>query len=184
MTKSCGGTEPGCGPLEILRLRLRVPVFTAACVCLGVSAHIAAGGSLPSAAMVLLMVAAVAVTSASLQCRERGLPSIVLAVGLVQLGMHAALLAGHEHATSAAAENRPAMLMAAQACAVVALAWWLRRGEAAAWRATVKVWRRLFRLPSVLVSSKVSVPDRRAPWSSAPLRGAPGLVLPVRGPPA
>jgi hypothetical protein len=170
-------------PLEALRLRLRVPVFTAACVCLGVGAHIAAGGSLPSAAMVLLMVAAVAVTCASLQCRERGLPSIVLAVGLVQLGVHVALLAGHEHATSAAAENRPAMLMA-HACAVLALAWWLRRGEAAAWRATVKVWPRLFPLGSVLVSLKVSVPDRRALRSRAPLRGAPGLVLPVRGPPA
>ena len=183
MTKSCDGAEPGCDPLGVLRLRLRVPVFTAASVCLGMSAHIAAGGSLPGGAMVLLIVAAVAVTSASLECRERGLPAIVLAVALVQLGLHVALLAGHEHATSVAAGNRPAMLMA-HAGAVVALACWLRRGEAAAWQATVKVWRRLVRLPSVLVSSKVCVPDRRAPCCAAPLRGAPRLVLPVRGPPA
>jgi hypothetical protein len=133
--------------------------------------------------MVLLMVAAVAVTSASLQCRERGVPVIVPAVALVQLGLHLALLAAQEHATSVAAENRPAMLMAL-AGTVVALACGLRRGEAAAWQVTVKVWRRLVRQPCVLVSSEVSVPDRRAPWCAAPLRGAPGLVLPVRGPPA
>jgi hypothetical protein len=183
MTQSWDGTEPGCDPLEVLRLRRRVQVFTAACVCLGVSAHIAAGGSLPGAGMVLLIVAAVAVTSASLECHERGLPAIVLAVALVQLGLHVALLAAQQHATSVAAENQPSMLMA-HAVAVVALACWLRRGEGAAWRTTVKVWCRLIRLPCVLVSSNVSVPDRRAPWCAAPLRGAPGLVLPVRGPPA
>ena len=183
MTKAPGAPDHDGDPLEALRLRLRVPVFTAACVCLGVGAHIGAGGSPPDAAMVLRMVAAVAVTSASLQCRERGLPSIVAAVALVQLGVHVALLASHEHEASAAPENLPVMLMA-HAGAVMALAWWLRRGEAAVWRATATLWRRLVRAPRADVWSKAWLTDRRPPGCRALFAGAPGLVLPVRGPPA
>jgi len=164
-------------------LRLRVPVFTAACVCLGVGAHIAAGGSIPDAAMVLLLVGAVALICASLERRERSLPSIVAGVGFVQLGIHVALLAGHQHEASAASQNLPVMLMA-HGCGVVALAWWLRRGEAAVWRATVEIWRRLVRLPCAGVSSKLRLTDRHAPLWWALFCGAPGLVLPVRGPPA
>jgi hypothetical protein len=183
VTKPLGGAHPDGGPLEALGLGLRVPVFTAACVCLGVGAHLAAGGSPPDAAMVLLLVAFVALICASIERRERSLPSIVAGVGLVQLGVHVALLAGHQHEASAAAQNLPVMLMA-HAGAVVALAWWLRRGEAAAWQATATLWRRPVRVPCAGVSLKVWLTDRRPPLCGELLCGAPGLVLPVRGPPA
>jgi hypothetical protein len=182
MTKSSGAIEADCGPLRIPRVRQRVPVFTAACVVLGVAAHSAAGGSTPGAGVVLVMVVAVAMTSASLECREQGLPSIVLAVALAQLGVHVALLAGHDHAASRVGENRPALFIA-HAWPVVVLAWWLRRGEAAAWRATAQVWPHLVRLPCILFSSKVSLRDGPTRLRRARFCGAPGLVLPVRGPP-
>lgn len=182
MTKALGVAAGGGDPLEALRLQLRVPVFTAACVYLGVGAHIAAGGSPPGAAMVLLLVGAVALICASLERRERSLPSIVAGVGLGQLGIHVALLAGHQHEASAAAQNQPVMLMA-HAGAVLALAWWLRRGEAAVWRVTATLLRRLVRAPCADVSSKVWLTDRRPPGCRALFAGAPGLLLPVRGPP-
>ena len=182
MTKAPVGPDRDGAPLEALRLRLRVPVFTAACVCLGVGAHLGAGGSPPDAAMVLLLVGAVALICASLQCRERSLPSIVAGVGLVQLGIHVTLLTGHQREASAAAQNLPVMLMA-HAGAVLALAWWLRRGEAAVWRATATLWRRLVRAPRAGVWSKVGLTDRRPRLRRALFAGAPGLVLPVRGPP-
>jgi hypothetical protein len=182
MTKAPGAPAAGVGPLEALRLRLRVPVFTAACVSLGVGAHSVAGGSPPDTAMVLLLVGAVALICASLERRERSLPSIVAGVGLVQLGIHIALLARHQHEASAAPENLPVMLMA-HGCGVMALAWWLRRGEAAVWRATATVWRRLVLAPCAGVSSKLRLTDRPAPLWWALFCGAPGLVVPVRGPP-
>lgn len=182
VTRPNGVADPHARAHEALPLRLRIPAFTAGSVGLGVVAHVAAGGNPPGVGMMLLMVAAVTLTFASLTRRERALPWIVVAVGFVQLGMHVALLGGHEHANPAAADNGPALVIA-HAVAVVALAWWLRRGEAAAWRAAVKVWRRLVRLPSTPISSKVSMRDRPAPLCRASFPGVPVLVLPVRGPP-
>jgi hypothetical protein len=182
LTKPRPVAKPACDPLELLRLRLGIPVFTEGSVCVGVGAHIAAGASAPSAAMVLLLAAAVGLTSSSLLRCERGPLWIGLAVALVQLAMHVALLAGHEYAIPAATEYRPTTLLA-HAGAVVALTWWLRRGEAAAWGAAVKVWRRPVRPPHVVVIARLYVRYRPGPWCRARFCGAPGSVLPVRGPP-
>ena len=103
----------------------------------------------------LMIVAAVTLTSALLSRRERNLPTVVLAVTLVQVGMHVALPMGHEHLPAMAQEHAhamaggtvpvmPAMLLA-HTGAVLALSWWLRRGEVAARRVLVRVWRRLMR---------------------------------------
>ncbi len=183
MTPPIVAADPDGAHLQALRLRLRIPVFTATSVLLGVVAHIAGGGTPPGAAMVALMVAVVTLTSASLTRRERTLPSIVLALGLVQVGMHLALLVGHEHAASVNTDNGPAMVVS-HACAVLALAWWLRRGETAAWSAAFTLWRRHVRLRSILAASNVSLRNLPAPPWRVSLARALVQVRPVRGPPA
>jgi hypothetical protein len=185
MTAVVVATAPTDQTLQRLRLSLRVPVFTATTVALGVVAHVAAGGGPPSAGQVLVVLAAVGLTSALRTRRERTLPTIVLAVTLVQLGMHAALPMGSEHNHAAMTETMPVTppMLLAHAGAVLALSWWLRRGEMAAWRVLGEVWGRLVR-PRVVPQPSNEV---RRPLPAGPRRvGRRRLLAPVitvRGPP-
>ena len=185
MTAVMVATAPTDQSLQQLRLSARIPTFTATSVSLGVVAHVAAGGGPPSAGLMLVIVAAVGLTSAVLTRRERNLPTIVLAVALVQLGMHAALPMGHEHVHAMASDTMavtPPMLLA-HTGAVLALSWWLRRGEMAAWRVLGEVWRSLVR-PRVIPQPSNEL---RRELPAGPRRvGRRRLLAPVitvRGPP-
>jgi len=171
--------------LERMRLSLRTPIFTATSVGLGVVAHVAAGGGPPSPGVMLMITAAVALASATLTRHERNLPTIVVAEALVQLGMHVALPMGHEHLHAAMSDTMPATppMLLAHTGAVLALAWWLRRGEMAAWRVLGQVWRSLVRpqvVPHPWNELRQELPA--APSSGARRRVLAG-VIPVRGPP-
>jgi hypothetical protein len=112
----------------------RVVVFTLATVALGVGGHLAGGGRAPSAVVLAGLLAGGAVAASGMAGREQTLPRIVLAVGAIQVGIHAVLMAPtpgmHQHAGA-----MPGHAMVGwHAVAVLLVAWWLRRGEAAAWR--------------------------------------------------
>ena len=161
-----------------LRGWLRVPAFTAASLTLGVLGHVWAGGTLPGAGTLLLLIGTVGLIGTRLAHRERRLPELVAAVTLVQVAVHVALLdrgslGGHS----------PAMTLA-HAAAVVAVAWWLRRGEAAFWAGAARLLRRLTGTPVALPA--VSPAARRRPpddHRSGPFAGPGCAAWSVRGPP-
>jgi len=163
-------------------MAIRVPVFTLATVTLGVSAHLAAGGSPPGPGVLGILLAAVALASLGLSHREQRLPRVIAGVAAVQLGVHVALL-GHDPATMAGSSHAPGQMVAAHAVAALVLAWWLRRGEAAAWRATTRTIRLALadpRPPLIPPAGEVC-PATLLP---RPVPALPGPVRYVRGPPA
>ena len=121
-------------------MALRVPVFVAVSLALGIGAHVAAHGLLPAPGRVLFVAFAVAVLCAGLQRSELCGLALTLTTGVVQAGIHIALAdgtgahAGMSHAAAGPALPQPAMLLA-HVLAALGVCWWLRRGEAAAWRA-------------------------------------------------
>ena len=193
MTALVVATTPGDHTLQRSSRPLRIATFTAPSVGLGLLAHAAAGGGPPSAGAMLGIVAAVTLTWALLTRRERILPTIVLAMTLVQLGMHVALPMGHEHLPPMGHEQMPPMagdtlpvmpaMLLAHTGSVLALSWWLRRGEIAARRVIGRVWRRLVRsrvvpspsdqLPLELPVAARSVARRRVLFRVVPVRGPP-----------
>ncbi len=178
-------TQPTDQALQRLRLSLRAPVFTATSVALGGVAHLAAGGGPPSAGLVLGILAAVGLTSALLTRRERTLPTIVVAVTLVQLGMHLALPMGAEHHHAAMTETMPVTppMLLAHTAAVLALSWWLRRGELAAWRVLGEVWRRLVRPRAVPPASIELLHELPTGPTRVGHGRTPATAITVRGPP-
>jgi hypothetical protein len=124
-----GDTRPATPPAAA-----RVAVFTLATVALGVGGHLAGGGRAPSAVVLAGLLAGCAVAASGMAGREQTMPRLVLAVGAIQLGIHAVLMSPtpgmHQHGSA-----MPGRAMVTwHAVAVLLLAWWLRRGEAAAWR--------------------------------------------------
>jgi len=163
-----------------VRAWLRVPVFTAASLALGIVGHLWAGGGPPGPGALTLLVGVVGLISLRLADRERRLPELVLAVALVQAAVHVALLDRSE----AAPMLHPAAMTLAHAVAAVALAWWLRRGEAAVWASAARLLRRLtgrFPVPPPLPRA---VPRLAPNWHRPdPLTGPRPGVRTVRGPP-
>jgi hypothetical protein len=162
---------------------LRVPGFTVPTVTLALLAHLAAGGAPPGFAMLALLYGSVGLLCASVAPRERRLPQLLAGVGLVQVGVHVALL--EHHSTVAPARSSTSGVMtAAHLAATLALAWWLRRGEAMLWRAAARALRSLFRVlapPGSSITVGPTTPARRAPRSHGTLLLA---VRIPRGPPA
>ena len=194
MSRPVRATDGGRRTRDSTRRSLRTATLTVGSACLGVVAHVTAGGALPSADVMLLIAAAVALASAGLTRRERNLPTMLAALALVQLGIHVALPMGHEHvhmaattATTATAATdtpllTPAMLVA-HLGAVLALAWWLRRGETAAWRVLGEVWGRLVQPRVVSRASSDSLQLLPPAPSSIGCGRAPAGAITVRGPP-
>lgn len=163
--------------------RLRVPVFTAATVVLGVGAHVAAGGAAPAIGQLLLITAVVAAISSAVATRELRLPALVGAVALTEAGIHVALL-GQAHAGHGVDRSGSSGMLLAHLAASLLLAWWLRRGEAAVWHMVVRAGR-LVRLPSAPV--RLRLPEMLRLVATAGTRRLRrlhvGPVHPVRGPP-
>jgi hypothetical protein len=200
MTATTGATTAGAttgragdGSLpDRWRRRLRVPVFTAATVTLGVGAHLAAGGARPAPGQLGLITAVVALICSAAAGRERRMPALLDAVGLTEAGIHIALLGGSHadhagHVGHVVDRSGSAGMLLAHLLASVALAWWLRRGEAAAWRAVDRAVGR-----GLLLLTARSAPPLRLPEPAVPAvdhrsrriaRLHIGSVPPVRGPP-
>jgi hypothetical protein len=165
---------------------LRLPVFSTVTALLGVGAHVAGGGALPGPGTIAVLGCVVALAGRPFTGRERSYPRLLVGVAVVQIGMHVALLdpadrthAGH-HAGSALSSFTTVL---AHTAAVLLITWWLRRGEAATWRALRRV------LPAWRVRPPVlaTVPTGRLLPARAPLPFPAQLVVPGlpgrRGPP-
>jgi hypothetical protein len=225
----------------ILR-EVRAAVFAAVCVLVGVVGHDAfSPGGIP----VWLLAACAGflfLFARPLTTRERGLPSIVAAMAVVQLGLHEVFaVAQHHSATTLAAPMRhvpavgtwwcgpkapsglgrillssysastlhsagvstdmgPSMsgssmssgMLAAHVVAALLAAWWLRRGEAAAWALTRTLAIRIvlpLRLLLVAAAAWAWTPPKAVrPEFLAPDRPGPGLLIRFtvarRGPPS
>jgi hypothetical protein len=141
----------------------RVAVFTLATVALGVGGHLAGGGRAPSALVLAGLLAGCAVAASGMAGREQTLPRLVLAVGAIQVGIHAVLMSPtpgmHQHGAAMPGHAMLGRSMVGwHAVAVLLLAWWLRRGEAAAWRLARALANRVFRERAAL-----AMPE---PWAS------------------
>jgi hypothetical protein len=135
----------------------RVGIFTLATVLLGLAGHLTGGGQLPSAIVLAGLLAGTAVAASGMAGREQTLPRITLAVGAIQVGIHAVLMSP----TPGMVDHGGAMpgdsMVAGHAVAAVLLAWWLRRGEAAAWRLARALAERLSH-----PGSSLALPEHRA----------------------
>lgn len=181
---------------------LRVPVFAAVTVALGVTGHVLAGGSPPGPAMLALLVAAVGVCWRVVARREQSLPRMLVAVYAVQAGMHVALLSPQGPLTDGSMSMTPAAsgpmsgnsvgMWAAHMLAGLAVAAWLRRGESLFWRLVRRVVPRLIfpragrtmpdvPAPPLPQGRRVVCPVGARLVLSDPLRGPPllGLVAPA-----
>ena len=131
--------------------------------------------------MLGLLLGVVGLTSLGLSHGEQRLPRVIAGVAAVQLGVHIGLLGHH----TAQALPRTALLpmTAAHAAAALVLAWWLRRGEAAAWRAAARTLRLVLgdAAPPLIPRAGRVRPAAALP---RPVPALPGPVRYVRGPPA
>ncbi|MFC9975023.1 MFS transporter [Spirillospora sp. NPDC127200] len=175
----------------------RAVVFATVCLALTTAGHAYAACTAVPGGTVALGFVLVAGLALVLAGTERSYRTILGALLGAQFGLHVLFVqatAGTAHHAGAPLVEEPArggtaMTLAHLGAALVA-AWWLRRGEAAAWSlarrvaaATGASWRGLFtaRAPAALPVRPVvpaSAPDRSA--VRAPLRH----VLISRGPPA
>lgn len=170
-----------------LAVALRVPAFVTVSLGLGLGTHVAAHGLLPSAGRMLFAAFAVAALCAGAHRREVSALRLTLTTGAVQAGLHVALSgapAGHSGAAHGAVPLLPApTMLLAHVLAALAVCWWLRRGEAAVWRA---VRRLLPALPGV-ADVVVPQPFLPRPVTPATLRSPLDRALGAlhrRGPPA
>jgi hypothetical protein len=135
---------PGQGSPEVsaasIARALRLPVFATATTLLAVAAHVAGGGSRPGPGLVLLLSCLVALAFSRFAQHERSYPRLLTAVGAVQVGMHLALLDPQDAAHAGHHTGSPLDLLVAHGVAVLVVAWWLRQGEAATWRALRRVF--------------------------------------------
>ncbi|MGE5765488.1 MAG: hypothetical protein ACM3ZF_16975 [Mycobacterium leprae] len=137
-------------------LALRVPLFTAVTTGLGVGAHLLGGGQPPAWGTLALVLVAVALGWRVTTRAEQSLPRLLARVLGVQAAIHLVLSAPtsaapasaapplaadvHDCAGAVSTVGHPSPLMwLAHGLAAVAVAVWLRRGEAALWRAVRRV---------------------------------------------
>ena len=166
----------------------RSVVFAVATTALGAGAHTAAGGGTPDRAVLVAALVVLALGAHVLTERERGLPAVVAGVAASQAGLHVALLGHHHAGPGAAAVPLGGLSMTgAHAVAVLALACWLRRGEAALWAAARRVGAAVLALPAPPAAPLPGAPQRTVPVTRRPAVAAPLLLLLAhgrRGPPA
>jgi len=213
-------------------MALRVPAFVIVTLALGLGAHLAAGGGLPSPDSAVLIAVLLAIAGRLFALREQSLPRLTAMVWSVQGGIHFVLMTGcagaedhlaalrlgghHLHlqaggprvgtvavqgaglvtsglpgrtttsVAASAADTRQALLMLTlHAVAGLAVAAWLRRGEAATFGAARRILPRL--LPH-----RATLPVRPAVPRTLPVWDAPArphqrlacLSTPRRGPPS
>ena len=159
---------------------LRVPAFTIPNVTLAVVAHVAAAGHPPDAAAVTALLACVALLTLAVAGRRHSLTSLLVAVAVVQVGVHIALLEHHPATAPHPLVLGPAMLCA-HALASAVLAWWLARGEAALWRTVVRAIARLLGAIPVLPHTRATAAPQHSPRATLPwrsLRAGVGLRAP------
>jgi hypothetical protein len=109
---------------------------------LAVAAHAAAGGSVPSPGLTLVLTVLLAGAGTALADRRRGFPAILAAVGASQLGMHVLLAglgpdhsaaghggAGHGSAVHGGVVPAPVAMVALHVAATVLIAVLLARAE-------------------------------------------------------
>lgn len=144
--------EPGCGDL------LRGGLVGATAVALALTAHLAAGGRLPSAGLTGLLVAVTMMVAARLSCRRWALSSLVALFAIVQAVFHAASLVGSSGDIGPTTTAVPTdVMVVAHMVAALGLALLVRYADAL-WWAVADV------LGSPLVASVDSVPlSLRAP---------------------
>jgi hypothetical protein len=147
-------------------MALRVPLFTVATTGLSVFAHVSAGGRPPGWATLALLLAVVGLLGRAMAPCEQSLPRLLGTMLWVQVAIHLALSRGGSRGAVVAVGCHtgpvtadPALppgstgahhslhgslwMWLAHAVAALAVAAWLRRGEAASWRALRRVVARL-----------------------------------------
>ena len=167
--------------MPALPLALRVPVFSAGGMWLGVTAHVAAGGPRPGWGTIALVTLAVALLGTVLGRHERGLATMIAGVGSTQLLMHELLTAGHPTMPGA---HGGRWMTVGHLAATLVMAAWMWRGEAAAWSAarraadSLRRWSR----PGPPATPNWRTPQP-PPVSSRPLQPVGLEVRTCRGPP-
>ncbi|WP_407319710.1 hypothetical protein UQW22_04620 [Isoptericola halotolerans] len=163
--------SPGTGTLRAARTLL----LAAAIVLPSLGAHVAAGGSSPGTALLLVLVALTAVAAHPLSRRELRLPGMLGALAVGQVLLHVAFeraaaltsageMAAHAHHGAMS----PATMVAAHVVADLVLAVALRYGEALLWR----LWR--------WCSHRIPADGRRVVAARAARPAAPDLSVPPR----
>lgn len=164
---------------------LRAPTFAGVTVTLGVGAHVAGGGAVPGPDLLVLILVTVAVWWRVLARGEQSARQLLVGVLAVQLGIHVVLAAAPDPSGHHAHGGGPPGMLLTHTVAALAVAGWLRRGEAAAWRALRRVLPRLLRR---IAAPVLAVPGRTRPGHRAPALRRPQSALligdPRRGPPA
>ena len=197
------GTSPRPGPdaTGAVGLMLRLPVFVATSGLLALTAHGAASGELPDLRSLLAAVALTTAVGAVLCLRRRSFETIAAALVAGQALVHVVLCVPHLAAPSAVdhlthhgstapglvAQLVPgAPMTVAHLLAAGVAAWWLARGETAAWS-----WAQRWVPALALLAARPHVPVTAAPPARA--AAAPAVLhdqvagrrtRPRRGPPA
>lgn len=169
---------------------VRVLLFTAVCLLLSVTGHALAAGAFPAPAGLVAGGGLTLLLAARLAGRERSLGQLAAGVLGIQLGLHTlfgyldtAVPATHQH--EAAGSSPGAGMLAAHLAASLIAGWWLRHGEARAWRLCRWLAAAVTLLPRSLAPLRVDerpvlpAPSRRVPPAAVPLRHA----VSRRGPP-
>jgi hypothetical protein len=160
-------------------LALRVPAFAAVTTALGVAGHVLAGGQVPSVGVLCLILAVITALWRPFTRGETSPAVLWAGVAVTQVGIHLALMPGHEVHDLAMADAGAASIPAvpsvwmwpAHALACVLVAGWLQQGESVAWQA----FRRI--LPAL--PGPVAAPQGWAP-ARTPRGDAPGWVATLR----
>lgn len=189
---------------------VRAAVFAAASVGLAISAHRLAGGLPPRPLLVVAAAGILFLLGVAVSARERRLWHIAALVGASQVALHAALgthprrttaqwsallfchdsahgvsaaqvAAAREHFAAAPHSSGGLGMITAHVVAAAAMAWWLRRGERAAWRVVQRVVSHL--LGCVVAPTWVASVQRAMADVWAPVPRVWGTGLAGRGPP-
>ncbi|RFU37096.1 hypothetical protein DZF91_34705, partial [Actinomadura logoneensis] len=125
-------------PARLLTRSARAVVFATVCLTLTVAGHAYSAGAAVPAAGIALGFPLVAVVAALLAGTERSLPTILGGLLGAQFGLHVLFVqvsdgTVHHGAPHAAHGHGGAVMTLAHTLAALVAAWWLRRGEAAAW---------------------------------------------------
>lgn len=162
---------------------VRSAAFSAICSALTLFGHWTVSRDPVSAGTVLGALLATGCVAYLLGGHERSLPVIFGALLGGQFTLHAYLSSAGHHAPVAAAKSLSPAMTAAHLGAAAGCAWWLRRGERAAWALARRLGVRLLFAPGAV---RLRVPDV-VPRPVAPVRPATPLLRYVhvlRGPPA
>ena len=157
---------------------LRAMVFAVVCVLLGAAGHGLSSGAPPPLVGLVAGVPLVVVLAGWLAGRQRSLPVIAVAVTGGQLGLHALFDYAaavpppgveHTHHLSTAghaghaAQSMTLAMAAGHLVAGLIAAWWLRRGEAAAWAHCAALAAVAAQALSLVCADPVVLPSAAAP---------------------